>query len=136
MEQNNKKLIILFVILIIIGFGVFVLYKKNTLKNVVSNNISNLPVNQSVDLAKKEEFESALKKAVATDRDLDGISDEDEARYKTAVDSSDTDGDGLTDWQEIFLFSTDPLKTDTDNDTFSDGYEVRRGLNPKGPGNL
>jgi hypothetical protein len=61
---------------------------------------------------------------------MDGIPDSEEAKYKTSVTSSDTDEDGLTDWQEIFNFKTDPLKADTDGDGLTDGYEVRRGMDP------
>jgi len=41
----------------------------------------------------------------------------------------DTDGDGLTDGQEIEL-GTDPLNPDTDGDGLLDGDEVANGLNP------
>jgi hypothetical protein len=79
---------------------------------------------------RQQEFDEAIKKASASDQDLDGISDSEEAKYKTNATSSDTDEDGLTDWQEIFNFKTNPLKADTDGDSFTDGYEVRRDLNP------
>lgn len=39
-------------------------------------------------------------------------------------DAGDTDGDGLTDEQELAI-GTDPNKVDTDGDGFSDGVEVR-----------
>lgn len=42
----------------------------------------------------------------------------------------DTDGDGLSDYDEIFVYGTDPLKVDTDGDGIPDGYEVADGLNP------
>jgi Concanavalin A-like lectin/glucanases superfamily/Bacterial TSP3 repeat len=37
---------------------------------------------------------------------------------------TDTDGDGLSDWDEINVFGTDPYKKDTDGDGLSDFYEV------------
>lgn len=83
-----------------------------------------------VNQVKQQEFNDAIKKASASDQDLDGISDSEEAKYKTSVISSDTDEDGLTDWQEIFNFKTNPLKADTDSDGQADGYEVRRGMDP------
>ncbi len=43
--------------------------------------------------------------------------------------SLDTDGDGLTNSQEISL-GTDPLAADTDGDGFSDGMELAFGSNP------
>lgn len=39
-------------------------------------------------------------------------------------DAADTDGDRLTDADELNLYGTDPLKKDTDGDGFSDGVEV------------
>lgn len=45
------------------------------------------------------------------------------ARADSALDQVDSDGDGLTDAQELAL-GTDPLNPDTDGDGFSDGVEV------------
>ena len=42
----------------------------------------------------------------------------------------DTDGDGLSDYDELFICGTDPLKADTDGDGMSDAWEVQHGLNP------
>ncbi len=47
----------------------------------------------------------------------------------TADVSQDTDGDGLADLVEN-LYKTDPNKADTDGDQVSDGDEVRAGRNP------
>jgi outer membrane protein OmpA-like peptidoglycan-associated protein len=59
------------------------------------------------------------------DTDGDGLSDGDEVlNYKTDPLKADTDGDGLSDGDEISLFKTDPLKRDTDGDGLSDGDEV------------
>ena len=93
-------------------------------------------LNPAVDQVRQQEFKDALQKLSASDQDLDGIPDSEEAKYKTSVTSSDTDEDGLTDWQEIFIYKTNPLKADTDGDGKTDGYEVRRGLNPKGAGKV
>jgi hypothetical protein len=49
--------------------------------------------------------------------------------------SSDVDGDGLDAVLEAF-YGTDPLNPDTDGDGMSDGDEVRAGRNPRGPGSL
>ena len=42
----------------------------------------------------------------------------------------DTDGDTLSDGQEVNELKSDPNNTDTDGDGRSDSYEVNRGLNP------
>lgn len=41
----------------------------------------------------------------------------------------DTDGDGLTDFQELFL-GTDRIRKDSDQDGFSDGEEIQNGYDP------
>lgn len=52
-------------------------------------------------------------------------------KERTEGDSSiDTDGDGISDFDEVTLYKTDPLRADTDNDGFTDGAEVIRGYNP------
>lgn len=44
--------------------------------------------------------------------------------------SGDEDGDGLSDWDEIFRYDTDPHQSDTDGDGLSDAAEVLAGSNP------
>jgi len=50
------------------------------------------------------------------DDDNDYLSDIDEIAHGTLIQGRDTDGDGLTDWEEIQLHGTDPLVPDTDSD--------------------
>ena len=59
------------------------------------------------------------------DTDGDGLSDYDEImKYKTDPLKVDTDGDGLSDYDEIMKYKTDPLKVDTDGDGFTDAQHV------------
>ena len=44
--------------------------------------------------------------------------------------SGDTDGDGLTDWDEVFLHGTDPEFADTDGDGTADNVELTMGTDP------
>jgi outer membrane protein OmpA-like peptidoglycan-associated protein len=69
------------------------------------------------------------------DSDGDGISDYDEIYvYGTDPLNPDTDGDGLTDYEEIYVYGTDPLNPDTDGDGLSDGDEVNvYGTDPLDP---
>lgn len=59
------------------------------------------------------------------DTDGDGLTDFDEVNvYETDPTDADTDGDGLNDGEEINM-NTDPLNRDTDDDGINDGIEVR-----------
>lgn len=64
------------------------------------------------------------------DFDSDGINNGDEITKKTDPWSADSDFDGLTDYQEIHAYNTDPNKEDTDGDGLSDGNEISQGTNP------
>jgi len=69
----------------------------------------------------------------ATDTDGDGLSDSDERFiYKTNADDSDTDGDELSDGEEIAMGSS-PLAADTDGDGLSDGEELGTTRSVYGP---
>ena len=64
-----------------------------------------------------------------SDTDGDGLSDAEEVLLGTDPLDSDTDGDGLRDGDEI-LAETDPFDPDSDGDLLSDGWEVRNGTDP------
>ncbi len=72
----------------------------------------------------------------ALDSDGDGLTDEEEISLGTDPHNIDTDGDGLFDREEVKVYGTDPLNPDTDGDGYKDGDEVKNGYNPKGPGKL
>jgi hypothetical protein len=59
-----------------------------------------------------------------TDSDGDGLTDGQEIALGTDPLNPDTDGDGLTDGQEVNTYHTDPLNPDTDGDGLTDGQEV------------
>ena len=58
------------------------------------------------------------------DSDRDGLSDNEEAGLGTSLYDSDTDGDNLSDYEEVKIYHTDFSKADTDNDNLRDGLEV------------
>lgn len=76
--------------------------------------------------------------ATPPDRDVDGIPDYLERRGQTIItgtydsnpDSWDTDGDGLSDHEEIAYYGTNPNSADTDGDGLPDRWELQYGFNP------
>jgi hypothetical protein len=64
------------------------------------------------------------------DPDNDGLTNAEELKYGTDINNFDTDGDGLTDFYEVKIFNTNPLKPDSDNDGLDDRAELLAGLNP------
>jgi uncharacterized protein GlcG (DUF336 family) len=65
------------------------------------------------------------------DTDGDGISDYYEVyEHKTKVDLADSDKDGLSDYEELNTYFTNPLKADSDGDRMSDYAEREAGTDP------
>ena len=60
------------------------------------------------------------------DDDNDGLTNAEERRYGTDPNNPDTDGDGLTDGEEVKRYHTNPLNQDTDGDGLTDGEEVHK----------
>jgi len=54
------------------------------------------------------------------DPDNDTLTNLQEYQHNTNVTNPDTDGDGLTDGEEVVTYCTDPTKTDTDGDGYND----------------
>lgn len=50
--------------------------------------------------------------------------------------NTDSDLDGLFDWEETDIYKTNPNNSDSDGDGYLDGDEVKKGYNPAGPGEL
>ena len=77
------------------------------------------------------------------DDDNDGLFNIIEEIYGTDSENPDTDGDGLTDYEEVYITGTDPLKYDTDdngindadddsdNDGLSNKEEIELGTDPR-----
>lgn len=71
---------------------------------------------------------------VPVDTDGDGLTDAEEMELGTDANNADTDGDGLTDGEEVNEYNTDPLNADTDGDGLNDGEEVNSyGTDPLNP---
>lgn len=64
------------------------------------------------------------------DSDQDGITNKEELNSKLDPGCPDTDGDSLSDGDELNKHKTDPLRVDTDRDSAEDGWEVSNGYDP------
>jgi hypothetical protein len=67
---------------------------------------------------------------ISDDPDYDGLMTSEETALGTDPLNSDTDGDGLSDFDEVRTYFTDPLLTDSDGDGMSDFAEITAGSNP------
>lgn len=146
---NKRNLFILAVaaLLILIAGGAFWVWRssKNRATPAPQNEASaptapsvngNAPVAPAPVAATTTEPAVPQPLSPAIDSDGDGLTDQQEIQYGTDPQKADTDGDGLTDYEEIFIWHTNPLNPDTDGDGFSDGQEVKNGYNPNGSGRL
>lgn len=82
------------------------------------NNESELALENKIDINSDEDI------------DLDGLTNKQETEYKTNLQLSDSDMDGLDDNYEINTSKTDPTKEDSDDDGLNDYDEIELGLNP------
>ena len=65
------------------------------------------------------------------DTDQDGLSDYQEIFvHKTSPVSNDTDLDGMNDYDELYVYGTSPFDQDSDDDRLLDGEELLIGTNP------
>lgn len=65
----------------------------------------------------------------STFKTTEQIDQEREAELKAA----DTDGDGLNDYDELYVFRTSPFLPDTDSDGYDDGIEIANANDPNCP---
>ncbi len=64
------------------------------------------------------------------DPDDDGLTNAEEIELGTDPNKFDSDGDGLSDFDEVRTHLTDPLNPDTDGDGLLDGWEIMYQYNP------
>jgi len=126
MRLGITLLVIFFIILIIVSFLYINRPKQNTNTNPAATT--------------KQSFLGRLlnptQSVVATplDSDGDGLSDDQEINtYHTDPHKIDTDGDGLTDREEVMVYHTNPNKADTDGDGINDKDEISQRRDPLNP---
>lgn len=79
------------------------------------------------DLLKNREEETIGTNPYDQDTDGDGLTDYEEVRsHHTLPLNKDTDGEGLNDYVEVMKYHTDPLKADSDDDGLNDFEEVQK----------
>ncbi len=132
LTTKQKRIIaLLFLVLLVIILIVIFLSKHNKQKNnfelqdkttVNQNKISN-KFEDKVKLPSIEE-------KYPNDKDRDGLNSEEEKKYGTSDYNPDTDGDGLSDKDEIEKYKTQPTNPDTDGDGYWDGLEVYNNYDP------
>ena len=64
------------------------------------------------------------------DADKDGLSNQEEQNLGTNPAYYDTDHDTVSDYDELYIYHTDPLKADTDGDGVEDGIEIANKSDP------
>lgn len=58
---------------------------------------------------------------------------EDQIKNLTELRAKDTDNDGLSDYDELYVYGTSPYLEDSDSDSYSDKLEIETGNNPLCP---
>ncbi len=159
-----KKIFIMILILAIIGLLAYIVYAKILLPKALnvekenSNQVVNLDLGDNVELTNttpEEEIvattststeendltatstEDNIDPLKKMDSDYDLVTDFDELYvYSSDPYNPDSDGDTISDFDEVFIFGTNPNKNDSDTDTYLDGKEISSGYNPLGTGKL
>lgn len=134
-----KMVVIILAVLAVLSGVLFIfLRNKSGPANIQTADMpfnNNSAISQTTNDEEVKKVEEQLVK-FANDKDRDGLSAEKEKELGTSDNDFDTDWDGISDKDEIEKWGTDPLKTDTDGDNYSDGFEIINDFNPKGQGKL
>lgn len=152
-KKRTLLIVAAVVLLLVLGGGGYLAWRQFTVaptqvtipENLNANlpaanvPVTNMPAvneNLNANVNAPVEIPPNIPPPVGLDTDGDGLTDDQEIALGTDPVKIDTDGDGLTDREEVEIYFTDPLNPDTDGDGYTDGDEVRNGYNPKGPGKL
>lgn len=146
--HRTLTLVLLVLVLLIVGGGGFWVYlnfmrtptTETTVTETPTEPIQQVPVQTppvvETPVVVSTTLDDTILEGQPLDTDADGLTDDQEKEKRTDPLSWDTDGDLLSDGDEVNTWETNPLVADTDGDTYKDGEEIRNGYNPKGPGKL
>lgn len=101
-------------------FGLVLGYNDLIIK---ADSIQNDTISYSISFYNTNESNSERTNIDISDDDGDKLNNYQESIYGTDKNNADTDGDGLTDFEECILVGTDPLLIDTDGNGISDAEE-------------
>lgn len=111
-------LIVILLCLLAIGITKGIEWHKNYKYDEFINKIISFGKNQDVKLSEGQRNE---------DWNSDGISNGDARDLNLNIAVKDSDGDGLSDYDEINVFHSNPLKYSTSDDIYSDGDKISLG---------
>ena len=122
----NKFLIIIEKLLILMVLIPAILIIAFFVIGNLSNQAPDHHTISGVSAAPSEELTSIWKDSPS---DIEGMTKWDKYNAGLSVAAgSDTDGDGLTDKEELERYKTDPLRVSSSGDLYSDGYKVQNGM--------
>lgn len=124
-----KRIILIVLVLGIISYFGYMKIKALKSSSIPDKNISDVSIEMAhnPDLAINNDLINEKYKDVPSD--IEGLTQlEKVSKGLEPYDGSDTDRDGLTDKEEIEVYNSDPLKTSTSGDLYSDGYKVANSL--------
>ncbi|MCR4902624.1 MAG: hypothetical protein K6A23_07190, partial [Butyrivibrio sp.] len=123
--NKNKIIIPIFLLSIIICFIIIIKLFYNPKETNDSENEYADPIIDTFTDYNSEYFEELKNES----SDLEGLTKYDKyLMHLNPADDSDSDGDGLTDKEEIEIYFSDPLKISTSGDLYEDGYKVANNM--------
>jgi len=105
----------------VLGIILFTLIGASALVLGVMNTEHGISAPLQVNEAATKQFSDAINGNNNTNADLE------------ALKNKDTDGDGLSDYDELYVYHTSPYIKDTDSDGIPDGTEIKNGTDPNCP---